>query len=145
MLFIGTVEFSCVVVFHLLHIGAQSFNLAIQIFNFFMQLGVLFLQSAHLVAAIEQYIKTELGDKTITWATPYELKNSHCQLSFTCEGLSYDILIEIHSFGGKCRFVMGSEFDNLIAGCKKNDHIPCILALESEIRRISCQELLCNW
>lgn len=84
------------------------------------------------VAAIEQYIKTELGDKTITWATPYELKNSHCQLSFTCEGLSYDILIEIHSFGGKCRFVMGSEFDNLIAGCKKNDHIPCILALDPD-------------
>jgi hypothetical protein len=84
------------------------------------------------VAAIEQYIKTELGDKTSTWATPYELKNSHCQLSFTCEGLSYDILIEIHSFGGKCRFVMGSEFDNLIAGCKKNDHIPCILALDPD-------------
>lgn len=84
------------------------------------------------VAAIEQYIKTELGDKTITWATPYELKNSHCQLSFSCEGLSYDILIEIHSFGGKCRFVMGSEFDNLIAGCKKNDHIPCILALDPD-------------
>lgn len=27
---------------------------------------------------------------------------------------------------------MGSEFDNLIAGCKKNDHIPCILALDPD-------------
>ena len=45
---------------------------------------------AAAVAAIEQYVKTELGNKEITWATPFDLKNSHCQLSFTCDGLSYD-------------------------------------------------------
>lgn len=89
------------------------------------------------VAAIEQYIKSELGDKTVTWATPYELRYSHCQLSFTCDGLSYDVLIEIHSFVDKSRFVYASEFDNLIAGCRKNDHIPCILALDEEQRFIS--------
>ena len=95
-------------------------------------------EQAAAVAAIEQYIKTELGDKEITWATPYELKNSHCQLSFTCDGLSYDVLVEIHSFDdNKCRFVMYSEFNGLKAGCKENDHIPCILALDEDQRFVS--------
>lgn len=95
-------------------------------------------EQAAAVAAIEQYIKTELGDKTITWATPYELKNSHCQLSFTCDGLSYDVLVEIHSFDdNKCRFVMYSEYNDLIAGCKENDHIPCILALDEDQQFVS--------
>lgn len=95
-------------------------------------------EQAAAVAAIEQYIKTELGDKTITWATPYELKNSHCQLSFTCDGLSYDVLVEIHSFDdNKCRFVMYSEYNGLIAGCKENDHIPCILALNEDQQFVS--------
>lgn len=95
-------------------------------------------EQAAAVAAIEQFIKTELGDKTITWATPYELKNSHCQLSFTCDGLSYDVLVEIHSFDDKkCRFVMYSEFNNLKAGCRENDHIPCILALDEDQRFVS--------
>ena len=95
-------------------------------------------EQAAAVAAIEQYIKTELGDKTITWATPYELKNSHCQLSFTCDGLSYDVLVEIHSFDdNKCRFVMYSEYNGLIVGCKENDHIPCILALNEDQQFVS--------
>ena len=94
-------------------------------------------EQAAAVAAIEQYVKTELGNKTITWATPYELKNSHCQLSFTCDGLSYDILIEIHSWEGKCRFVMGSEFDRLVAGSKAIDHVPCILALDPDCNFVS--------
>ena len=50
VLLIGTVEFSCVAVLQPLHIGVQSFNLVIQIFNLPMQLGILFLQSVHLVA-----------------------------------------------------------------------------------------------
>jgi hypothetical protein len=45
-----TVEFPCVVVLHLLHIGVQPLNLVIQSFNFPMQLGILFLLSAHFVA-----------------------------------------------------------------------------------------------
>lgn len=95
-------------------------------------------EQAAAVAAIEQYVKTELGNKEITWATPYELKNSHCQLSFTCDGLSYDVLVEIHSFDdNKCRFVMYSEYNGLIAGCKENDHIPCILALNEDQRFVS--------
>ena len=94
-------------------------------------------EQAAAVAAIEQYIKTELGNKTITWATPYELKNSHCQLSFTCDGLSYDILIEIHSWEGKSRFVMHTEYYSLLAGCRENDHIPCILALDEDQRFVS--------
>lgn len=95
-------------------------------------------EQAAAVAAIEQYIKTELGDKTITWATPYELKNSHCQLSFTCDGLSYDVMVEIHSFDDKkCRFVMYSEYNTLKAGCRENDHIPCILALDEDQRFVS--------
>ena len=94
-------------------------------------------EQAAAVAAIEQYVKTELGDKTITWATPYELKNSHCQLSFTCDGLSYDILIEIHSWNGHSRFVMGSEFDRLVAGSKEIDHVPCILALDPDCNFVS--------
>ena len=94
-------------------------------------------EQAAAVAAIEQYVKTELGNKTITWATPYELKNSHCQLSFTCDGLSYDILIEIHSWEGKCRFVMASEFDRLVAGSKAIDHVPCILALDPDYNFVS--------
>jgi len=66
------------------------------------------------------------------------LKNSHCQLSFTCDGLSYDVLVEIHSFDdNKCRFVMYSEYNGLIAGCKENDHIPCILALNEDQRFVS--------
>jgi hypothetical protein len=89
-------------------------------------------EQAAAVAAIEQYVKTELGDKSITWATSYELKNSHCQLSFTCDGVSYDILIEIHSWDGGCRFVMGSEFDRLMEGSKAIDHVPCILALDPD-------------
>lgn len=95
-------------------------------------------EQAAAVAAIEQYVKTELGNKDITWATPYELKNSHCQLSFTCDGASYDVLVEIHSFDDdKCRFVMYSEFCNLKAGCRENDHIPCILALDEDLRFVS--------
>lgn len=95
-------------------------------------------EQAAAVAAIEQYVKTELGNKDITWATTYELKNSHCQLSFTCDGLSYDVLVEIHSFDdNKCRFVMYSEFINLKAGCRKNDHIPCILALDEDQQFVS--------
>ena len=90
-------------------------------------------EQAAAIAAIEQYFKTILGNKTITWATPYELKNSHCQLSFNCEGLDYDVLIEIHSWDdNKCRFAMKSEFDRLKAGCQVNDHIPCILALDEK-------------
>ena len=95
-------------------------------------------EQAAAVAAIEQYVKTELGNKDITWATPYELKNSHCQLSFACDGLSYDVLVEIHSFDDdKCRFVMYSEYNGLIAGCKENDHIPCILALNEDQEFVS--------
>ena len=95
-------------------------------------------EQAAAVAAIEQYVKTELGNKDIVWATPYDLKNSHCQLSFTCDGLSYDVLVEIHSFDdNKCRFVMYSEYNGLIADCKENDHIPCILALNEDQQFVS--------
>lgn len=96
-----------------------------------------FHEEAAAVAAIEQYVKTELNDKPIKWARPYDLKNSHCQLSFTCDGLSYDILIEIQSWEGKCRFVMGSEFDRLMAGSKEIDHVPCILALDPDYNFVS--------
>lgn len=102
-----------------------------------------FVQTSHYelaaaVAAIEQYVKTELGNKPVEWATQYDLRNSHCQLSFTCDGLSYDILVEIHSFDdNKCRFVMYTEFINLKAGCRENDHIPCILALDEDLRFVS--------
>ena len=90
------------------------------------------------VAAIENYVKTELGDKPIIWATQYELRNSCCQLSFSCDGLSYDVLVEIHSFDdNKCRFVMYSEYKGLIAECKENDHIPCILALNEDQEFVS--------
>lgn len=95
-------------------------------------------EQAAAVAAIENYVKTELGDKPIIWATQYELRNSCCQLSFTCDGLSYDVLVEIHSFDdNKCRFVMYSEYNGLIAECKKNDHIPCILALNEDQEFVS--------
>ena len=95
-------------------------------------------EQAAAVAAIEQYVKTELGDKTITWATQYELKNSHCQLSLACDGLTYDVLVEIHSYDDKkCRFVMYSEFNGLKTECKENDHIPCILALDEDQRFVS--------
>ena len=90
-------------------------------------------EQAAAVAAIEQYVKTELGTKSIKWATQYELRNAHCQLSFTCDGLSYDVLVEIHSLDdNKCRFIMYSEFNNLKAECRENDHIPCILALDED-------------
>ena len=95
-------------------------------------------EQAAAVAAIEQYVKTELGNKPIKWATQYELRNADCQLSFTCDELSYDVLVEIHSLDDKkCRFVMYSEANNLIAGCRENDHIPCILALDEEQRFVS--------
>ena len=95
-------------------------------------------EQAAAVAAIENYVKTELGDKPITWATQYELRNSCCQLSFNCDGLSYDVLVEIHSFDdNKCRFVMYSEYNGLIAECKENDHIPCILALNEDQEFVS--------
>ena len=95
-------------------------------------------EQAAAVAAIENYVKTELGDKPIIWATQYELRNSCCQLSFTCDGLSYDVLVEIHSFDdNKCRFVMYSEYNGLIAECKENDHIPCILALNEDQEFVS--------
>ena len=104
--------------------------------------GVIHQTSLHelaaAVAAVEQYVKTELGNKKITWATPFELKNSHCQLSFTCDGLSYDLLVEIHSFDdNKCRFVMYTEYKYLQAGCRENNHIPCILALDEDRRFVS--------
>lgn len=95
-------------------------------------------EQAAAVAAIENYVKTELGNKPVTWATQYELRNSCCQLSFTCDGLSYDLLVEIHSFDdNKCRFVMYSEYNGLIAECKENDHIPCILALNEDQEFVS--------
>ena len=95
-------------------------------------------EQAAAVAAIENYVKTELGDKPIIWATQYELRNSCCQLSFSCDGLSYDVLVEIHSFDdNKCRFVMYSEYNGLIAECKENDHIPCILALNEDQEFVS--------
>ena len=95
-------------------------------------------EQAAAVAAIENYVKTELGDKPIIWATQYELRNSCCQLSFTCDGLSYDVLVEIYSFDdNKCRFVMYSEYNGLIAECKENDHIPCILALNEDQEFVS--------
>ena len=95
-------------------------------------------EQAAAVAAIENYVKTELGNKPVTWATQYELRNSCCQLSFTCDGLSYDVLVEIHSFDdNKCRFVMYSEYNGLIAECKENDHIPCILALNEDQEFVS--------
>ena len=95
-------------------------------------------EQAAAVAAIEQYVKTELGNKPIKWATQYELRNAHCQLSFTCDGLSYDVLVEIHSLDdNKCRFVMYSEFNNLKAECRENDHIPCIFALDEDQRFVS--------
>ncbi len=90
-------------------------------------------EQAAAVAAIENYVKTELGNKPIKWATQYELRNSCCQLSFTCDGLTYDVLVEIHTFNeDKCRFVMYSEYCGLKAECKENDHVPCILALDED-------------
>ena len=95
-------------------------------------------EQAAAVAAIENYVKTELGDKPVIWATQYELRNSCCQLSFTCDGISYDVLVEIHSFDDtKCRFVMYSEYKGLIAECNENDHIPCILALNEDQEFVS--------
>ena len=95
-------------------------------------------EQAAAVAAIEQYVKTELGNKPIKWATQYELRNAHCQLSFTCDELTYEVLVEIHSLDDKkCRFVMYSEYNNLIAECRMNDHIPCILALNEDQRFVS--------
>jgi len=95
-------------------------------------------EQAAAVAVIENYVKTELDDKPITWATQYELRNLCCQLSFTCDGLSYDVLVEIHSVDdNKCRFVMYSEYNGLIAECKENDHIPCILALDENQEFVS--------
>ena len=95
-------------------------------------------EQAAAVAAIENYVKSELGNKPVIWATQYELRNSCCQLSFTCDGLSYDVLVEIHSFDdNKCRFVMYSEYNGLIAECKENDHIPCILALNEDQEFVS--------
>ena len=95
-------------------------------------------EQAAAVAAIENYVKTELGNKPVIWATQYELRNSCCQLSFTCDGISYDVLVEIHSFDdNKCRFVMYSEYNGLIAECKENDHIPCILALNEDQEFVS--------
>ena len=41
VLLIGAVEFPCVVVLHLLHIGVQPLYLPTQIFNLPMQLGIL--------------------------------------------------------------------------------------------------------
>ena len=97
-----------------------------------------FHEQATAVAAIEQYVKAELGDKSVKWARAYDLRNSHCQLSFNCDGLDYDVLVEIHSLDdSKCRFVMKSEFDRLKAGCQVNDHIPCILALDEEGQFVS--------
>lgn len=95
-------------------------------------------EQAAAVAAIEQYVKTELGNKPIKWATQYELRNAHCQLSFTCDELTYEVLVEIHSLDDKkCRFVMYSEYNNLIKECRMNDHIPCILALNEDQRFVS--------
>lgn len=95
-------------------------------------------EQAAAVAAIENYVKTELGNKPVIWATQYELRNSCCQLSFTCDEISYDVLVEIHSFDdNKCRFVMYSEYNGLIAECKENDHIPCILALNEDQEFVS--------
>ena len=95
-------------------------------------------EQAAAVAAIENYVKTELGNKPVIGATQYELRNSCCQLSFTCDGISYDVLVEIHSFDdNKCRFVMYSEYNGLIAECKENDHIPCILALNEDQEFVS--------
>lgn len=86
---------------------------------------------AAAVTVMEQCIKLAFGNTPITWATVSELKNSHCQLSFTCDGLSYDVLIEKHSWShGECRYVMYYEYDNLVAKCSENDHIPCVLALD---------------
>lgn len=104
--------------------------------------GVVHQTSQHelatAVAAIESYIKTNLGNKPVKWATQYELRNSCCQLSFTCDDLSYDVLVEIHSLDDKkCRFVMYSEYNGLIAECKENDHIPCILALNEDQEFVS--------
>lgn len=92
---------------------------------------------AAAVAAIEQYVKTEIGDKPIRWATQYELRNAHCQLSFSCDGLSYDILVEIHSLNGMSRYIMYSEYNSLISSCKENDHLPCILALNEDQEFVS--------
>ena len=48
------------------------------------------------------------------------------------------MLVEIHSLDdNKCRFVMYSEFNNLKAECRENDHIPCILALDEDQRFVS--------
>lgn len=107
--------------------------------------GVIHQTSLHelaaAVAAIEQYVKTELGNKEITWATPFDLKNSHCQLSFTCDGLSYDVLVEIHAGNvvddRNSRYVMYSEYNSLIAGCKEIDHVPCILAINEDQEFVS--------
>lgn len=95
-------------------------------------------EQAAAVAGIEQYFKTEIGSKPVKWATQYEIRNAHCQLSFTYEELSYDVLVEIHSMDdSKCRFVMYSEYNNLIAECRENDHIPCILALNEDLEFVS--------
>lgn len=95
-------------------------------------------EQAAAVAGIEQYFKTEIGSKPVKWATQYEIRNAHCQLSFTYEELSYDVLVEIHSMdNSKCRFVMYSEYNNLIAECRENDHIPCILALNEDLEFVS--------
>lgn len=98
---------------------------------------------ATAVAAIEQYVKTEIGDKPIKWAKEFDLRNSHCQLSFTYDGLTYDLLVQIDSEDqSKCRWIMKSEFDCLIAGCRKNNHIPCILDIDEKGRfvRLSLTE-----
>lgn len=92
-----------------------------------------------LAAALDidtpMYSKIERGERK---AKRSHIRNSCCQLSFSCDGLSYDVLVEIHSFDdNKCRFVMYSEYKGLIAECKENDHIPCILALNEDQEFVS--------
>lgn len=83
------------------------------------------------IRCIEKYFETTFPNISMTWNPKTELMD-YCDLSFSFGSETFDVLIESHY--GNTRFLDYSKIRKLIDECKKNNHVACIAALNSETK-----------
>ena len=83
----------------------------------------------HAVRCIENYFSKKFPNSGMHWIGMKE-KADYCDLTFTYNGATFDLLIEYHY--GNVRFLDITPINKLVEECKSRGHIACIAALRSD-------------
>ena len=81
------------------------------------------------VRCIEGYFSAKYPNQEMHWIGMGK-KADYCDLTFAFGGTIFDLLIEYHY--GNIRFLDITPINKLVEECKNNEHIACIVALQSD-------------